>query len=59
MSGIGTDCFKARYLKPGHGSWKGLTSVPWRPTFDEAQADLNMLAEKKGWIPVTASSQVS
>ena len=52
MSGIGENRFKARYQKPdktGDYGWKGLATVPWRDTFDEAQTDLNMLAEKKGW----------
>ena len=52
MSGIGENTFKARYQKPEkHGSvgWKGLAAVPWRKTFDEAQADLNAYAKKKGW----------
>ena len=52
MSGIGENTYKARYQKPEkHGSvgWKGLAAVPWRKTFDEAQADLNAHAKKKGW----------
>lgn len=52
MSGIGENNFKARYQKPDkHGSvgWKGLAAVPWRQTFDEAQADLNAYAKKKQW----------
>ena len=52
MSGLGEDNYKARYQKPektGSYGWKCVTSVPWRHTFDEAQADLNRLAEKKGW----------
>ena len=52
MSGIGENKFKARYQKPNkHGNvgWKGLACVPWRSTFDEAQADLNEIAEKRGW----------
>lgn len=52
MSGLGENTFKARYQKPekhGDTGWKGLASVPWRKSFDEAQADLNLLAEKKGW----------
>ena len=53
MSGIGSDpAFKARYQKPekqGDVGWKGLAAVPWRPSREEAQADLDRLAEKKGW----------
>lgn len=52
MSGIGDNSFKARYQKPdkvGDYGWKGLAAVPWRSAFDEAQTDLNKLAEKKGW----------
>lgn len=60
MPGIGSDpAFKARYQKPAHqGStgWKCLASVPWRTTAEEAQADLNALAEKKGWTRICASS---
>ena len=51
MSGLG-GVWKARYQRPDHqGSvgWKGLAAVPWRNSFDEAQADLNRLAEEKGW----------
>lgn len=55
MPGIGSDCFKARYSKPGQSGWKGLAAVPWRTSFDEAQADLNALAEKKGWSPYEGS----
>lgn len=53
MSGIGENTFKARYQKPdkqGSTGWKGLAAVPWRKSFDEAQADLNAHAKKKGWI---------
>ena len=52
MSSFAENCYKARYQKPekhGDVGWKGLTSVPWRKTFEEAQADLDALAEKKGW----------
>ena len=53
MSGIGSEpAYKARYQKPEkHGSdgWKCLTTVPWRKTVEEAQADLDQLAERKGW----------
>lgn len=52
MSGIGENRFKTRYQKPeknGDIGWKGLACVPWRGTFDEAQADLNGLARVRGW----------
>lgn len=53
MSGIGSDpAFKARYQRPekqGDIGWKGLAAVPWRTTREEAQADLDQLAAKKGW----------
>lgn len=53
MSGIGSDpAFKARYQRPekqGDVGWKGLAAVPWRTTREEAQADLEQLAAKKGW----------
>lgn len=55
MGGIGPDAFKARYQKPektGSNGWKGLASVPWRKTFEEAQADLDEYARKKGWQKV-------
>ena len=29
--------------------WKGLAAVPWRETREEAQADLDALAMRKGW----------
>ena len=57
MSGIGSDpAFKARYQRPekqGDVGWKGLAAVPWRPSREEAQADLDHLAEKKGWTEWT------
>lgn len=52
MSGIGSDTFKARYQKPdktGSAGWKGVATLPWRATFDDAQADLNRMAHEKGW----------
>lgn len=52
MPGLGESCYKARYQKPekqGDMGWKGLAAVPWRPSREEAQADLDRLAEKKGW----------
>lgn len=52
MPGLGENNFKARYqLAEKHGGvgWKGLSSVPWRGSREEAQTDLDQLAEKKGW----------
>lgn len=52
MSGLGESNYKARYQKPekyGDVGWKGLPSVPWRKSFDEAQEDLNRLAAERGW----------
>ena len=51
MGGIGGGTFKARYQKPGKSSWKGLAQLPWRDTFEEAQADLDRLAQTHGWKP--------
>ena len=52
MRGLGESNYKARYQKPekrGDIGWKGLASVPWRKSFEEAQADLDQLAAKKSW----------
>lgn len=52
MSGLGENTYKARYQRPekqGDVGWKGLAAVPWRETREAAQADLDQLAEKKGW----------
>lgn len=48
MSGIGLSAYKARYRKPGE-TYKCMANLPWRDTFDEAQSDLNRMANKKGW----------
>ena len=48
MGGIGGS-FKARYLKPGASSWKGVAALEWRWRFEEAQADLDRMAQAKGW----------
>ena len=53
LSGLGENNFKARYQRPekhGDVGWKGLAAVPWRGSREEAQADLDQLAEKKGWM---------
>ena len=52
MPGLGDNAFKARYQRPekqGDTGWKGLATVPWRSSREEAQADLDRLATKKGW----------
>lgn len=49
MPGLGGDTFKARYDKPGSASWKCVASLPWRPSAEEAQKDLDALARIKGW----------
>jgi len=52
MSGIGSNTYKARYQraeKQGDVGWKGVAAVPWRSTAEAAQADLDQMAEKKGW----------
>ena len=52
MSGLGENAFKARYQRPekqGAIGWKGLAAVSWRKSREEAQTDLDQLAEKKGW----------
>ncbi|WP_371380856.1 hypothetical protein [Sporomusa aerivorans] len=54
QAGIGGDTYKTFYRKPGKAG-KGLIRgkcwrpVPWRDSFDEAQIDLNIEAEKRGW----------
>lgn len=48
MGGIGGS-FKARYLKPGASSWKGVAALEWRGSFEEAQADLYRIAGEKHW----------
>lgn len=52
MSGIGENRYKARFQrreKCGDSGWRGLGAVSWRETRDEAQADLDKLAEENGW----------
>lgn len=52
MGGIGESSFKARYKKPETKSWKCMKNLEWRTCFDEAQKDLNQLAELKSWVEV-------
>lgn len=52
MGGISENTYKARYQKAEHEgpvNWKCMRTLPWRSTREEAQADLDRLAEKKGW----------
>ena len=52
MGGIGGGIFRARYQKPNHSGatgWKSVGQLPWRLTFEEAQADLDRMACEKGW----------
>lgn len=49
MSGLGESNYKARYQKPGKSGWKCMKNLDWKKSFDEAQSDLNVMAEKKGW----------
>lgn len=47
--------FKGRYQDNKHSGdfgWKGMRQMERRETFDEAQADLNLYAKKKGWYPI-------
>lgn len=54
--GIGQDTFKTFYRKPGESSEHGWRCVPWRSNVDEAQADLNQEAKKRGWEEVQNGS---
>lgn len=52
MPGLGEGAYKARYQKENHhggGGWKCVAALPWRGSSEEAQADLDRLAVKKGW----------
>ena len=52
MPGLGENMYKARYHKPDKPDnvcWRCYTKIPWRSTFDEAQADLDALARRKQW----------
>lgn len=53
-SGIGPDRFKGFYTKSIEDyksgiHQHGMRAVQWQNTFDKAQSDLNIYAEKKGW----------
>lgn len=50
--GMGPDTYKGRYQKAdrsGSDCWHGVRSLPWRNTAEEAQADLDTMAKRKGW----------
>ena len=49
MPGIGGDVFKARYQKPDAKNWHGVATLPWRESMEAAQADLDRMAQEKGW----------
>ena len=45
--------FKVSYHRPDSPEnicWRFYPRVPWRNTFAEAQADLDLLAKEKNWI---------
>lgn len=41
--------YKARYQKPGSASWRCVAALPWQLTEEDAQADLDQMAARKGW----------
>lgn len=47
MHGLG-EVWKARYNKPGKGSWKGVAVLPWREKREDAEHDLEVYAESHG-----------
>ena len=49
MSGLGDVGFKGRYQKPGKTGWHCMRNLEWRENFDQAQSELNAMAELKGW----------
>lgn len=48
MGGLGKNTFKARYKKISRDGWHCVAILPWRTTAEEAQADLDSYAAKKG-----------
>lgn len=38
-----------KHERPGHLGWEGVSGAQWWPSFDEAQADLDLFAMEKGW----------
>lgn len=55
-SGIGEEAYKAfrRKINPKTGNYheKGLQTVKYKKTIEEAEADLAEYAKKKGWKPI-------
>jgi hypothetical protein len=52
MFGLRDGSYKARYQNDKHKGdigWKGVKSLPWRSTFDMAQAELNLYAKERNW----------
>lgn len=52
LPGFGKGAYKAWFQKAGKFGvmgWKCVAALPWRKTREEAQADLDRLAEQKGW----------
>lgn len=45
--------FKGRYQKLGKTGWKCMRNLEWRESFDQAQSELNAMAESKGWRAVS------
>lgn len=35
--------------------WKCMKNLDWKKSFDEAQSDLNVMAEKKGWKEIVGT----
>ena len=48
-SGIGGDTFKTFYCKPGKSGYHGARQFSWCATFEEAQLNLDVCAERCGW----------
>lgn len=38
-----------KHERPGHLGWEGVSGAQRWPSFDEAQADLDLFAMEKGW----------
>lgn len=49
MPGLGLNTYKGRYKKPERSGWHCMTNLPWQSDFETAQADLDAMAEKRGW----------
>ena len=46
---LGKRGFKAHYYEPHRAGGFRCRNVPWRKSWEEAQADLDELAAKRGW----------